>query len=228
MNATQLRRSLVTLMIFSLPGAAQTAQALPAQTPPQAASQTTPNASSILNPAISTLQAALDGIRVERWKTSGSVRGEAEDNIASVRRDLETTLPPLITAADAAPDSAAQILPAYRNVEALYDVLLRISSVARLAAPAQQSDPLEQAISSMESSRRALGDRLQSVTVAQEHKVSTMQAALHAAPPPAPAPAPCPPAPAAAKKRKSHARTAPHPKPATNTTPAPATAPSPH
>ena len=162
--------------------------------------------SSILNPAISTLQQALDGIRLDRWKTSNTVRDETDANIASVRRDLETTLPPLIATADADANSVAQVLPAFRNIEALYDVLLRIAAVGRLAAPPQQSAALEQAMSSLESSRRDLGDQLQSAALHQDSRIHDLQASLRTLPPPAPVPAPCPSTTSPAKKRKPHAK----------------------
>ena len=191
---------------------AQTPASQTAPAPSTSSTQTSATASSILNPAISTLQAALDGIRVEKWKASTSVREDTEANISSVRRDLESTLPPLLVTADGAPDSVAEVLPAFRNIEALYDVLLRIAAVARLAAPAQQSAALEQAMSSLESARRTLGDQLQGAALNQDRKVYALQASLRAVPPPAPAPAPCVPPPTPAKKRKAHAK--PHPKPA--------------
>ncbi len=211
--------ALVILLALSAPSA------LAAQTPsPQPEAQPAPaasTASSIFNPAISTLQAALDGVRLERWKTSNAVREETDANIASVRRDLDSTLPPLLATADAAPDSVAQVLPAYRNIEALYDVLLRISAVAMLSAPPAQSDALQQAMSSMESSRRTLGDQLQSSAVNQDRNIHTLQASLRAAPPAAPTPAPCPPPPAPAKKRKPHHKPATPPAATPQTTPPP-------
>jgi hypothetical protein len=223
MKAPLTRSLLPALLLIALsaPSATFAAQTPDAQTeaqPAPSASSPASTASSILNPSISTLQQALDGIRLEKWKTSNAVRLETDGNIASVRRDLDTTLPPLLATADAAPDSVAQVLPAYRNIDALYDVLLRISAVARLSAPSPQSDALEQAMSSLESSRRTLGDQLQSSALNQDRNVRTLQASLRATPPAAPAPAPCPPPPAPATKRK------PHHKPAT---PPPANPPSP-
>ena len=185
----------------------------PATTPPASAT-----ASSLINPAISTLQAALDDIRLEKWKTSSTVRDDTENNIASVHRDLEVTLPPLLATADAAPNSVAQVLPAFRNIEALYNVLLRVSAVGRLAAPPQQSATLEQAMSSLESSRRALGDQIQSAALNQDSQIQTLQTSLRAVPPPAPAPMPCQPASQPAK-RKPRAKPKTKPVPA-NPTPA--------
>ena len=204
-SLTRILFPALLLLTIAAPAIAQT----PSEQP--SAPQPPPNASSILNPAISTLQAALDGIRPDRWKLPGSVRDETDNNIASVRRDLDSTLPPLLATADAAPDSVTQILPVYRNIEALYDVLLRVSAVARLAAPSQQSESLDQAMSSLESSRRALGDQIQSAALTQDRTVHDLQATLRAVPPPAPAPKPCPPSPAPAKKHTHHKPATPAP-----------------
>jgi hypothetical protein len=125
------------------------------------------------------------------------VRDEAESNLRSIERDVEMTLPPLLAAADAAPDSAAKTLPAYRNVEALYDVLLRLEAAGQLAAPRDQASALEQALANLNDGRRALGDQLQRDADAQERQVVRLQAALKAVPLPSPPPsaAVCPPVP---------------------------------
>ena len=95
--------------------------------------------SAILQPSLDILHTALGEMAVDKWKASSAIRTEAGCNLRSVQRDLSSTLPPLLAAADAAPDSAAKILPVYRNVEALYDVMLRLDAAARLAAPGNQS-----------------------------------------------------------------------------------------
>jgi hypothetical protein len=163
------------------------------------------------------VKTAVSGLKVERWKASNAIRDEAQSNLGSVQRDLQATLPGLLTAADAAPGSASKVLPVYRNVEALYDVMLRLDAAARLAAPSDQMSALDQAVARLDEGRRALGDQLQSNAEAQETRVVRLEAALKAVPPPqppppAPAPVKCPVTPA--KKRTTAAK----PK-----TPAPAT-----
>jgi hypothetical protein len=171
--------------------------------------------STTLQPSLDVLKTAVADVRVERWKGSAALRTETETNLASIQRDLNSTLPPLLAAADSAPDSAAKVLPAYRNIEALYDVLLRVTSAGKVAAPGDQSSSLDQALTSLEDGRRALGDRLQTDSAAEEKKVSDLQAALKAIPPPAPPPAPPTPAacptPPAKKKAKPAAKPTPPP-----------------
>lgn len=159
-------------------------------------------ASATMQPSLDTLTQALEVLRPERWKASDAIKQETGSNIDSIHRDIQTTLPQLLAAADAAPNSVSQLLPAYRNVEALYDVLLRVVQVANLAAPGQQSAAIDHARASLEDARRALGDHLNSTALTQEQQVHRLQAALRAVPPPA-APVVCPtPAPVKKPRRR--------------------------
>jgi hypothetical protein len=190
--------------------------ALPVTAPTSAASpvvsgSATPSA--MLQPAIDSIRQALGTVRLDKWKATNPIRDEADANVGSIRRDIDSTLPPLLTAADGAPSSVTQVLPAFRNVNALYDVLLRVATAARVAAPTQQSAPLDAALVSLEDGRRALGDRLQEAAVIQERRIVDLQAAIKAIPLPAPAPTPA----AVAAPVKKRAR--PRVKPSVPTTP---------
>jgi hypothetical protein len=170
-----------------------------------------PLPSETLRPALEVVRQAIAGTNVDRWRGSSAVRDEAEANLQSIQRDVQTTLPTLLAAADAAPNSAAKTLPAYRNVEALYDVLLRLEAAGQLAAPREQASALQQAVNQLNDGRRALGDQLQQDAEGQEGQVVRLQAALKAVPPPAPPPAPvaCVPAPVK-KKAKAASSSASH------------------
>ena len=167
--------------------------------------------SAIMRPALSTLNNAVTGLRTDKWKIPTALRDETEANLNSVRRDLETTLPPLLSAADAAPAKVSELLPAYRNIEALYDVVLRVDSAARLGAPGQQSATLDQALLKLDEGRRGLGDRLLTNAQGQEKQVSDLQAAVRTAQS-APVPTPvCAPTPPPAKRKKPVAKAAAKP-----------------
>jgi hypothetical protein len=193
--------------------AAQTPDAVPAAAP-VAALQTKPSA--LVQPAIATLQQTLEVLRPDKWKASDGARQEAAANVISIRRDLDGTLPTLLSAADAAPNSVSRLLPAYRNIEALYDVLLRVVGTGNLAAPNQQSAALERARTSLEDAQRSLGDRIKSTALSQEQQIHNLQVALHAVPP-VPAPVVCP-TPAPVKKPKRRHRK-PAAKPTTSVKP---------
>jgi len=193
---------------------ASTCATLSAQEPvsqPPAATEAANTPSAILIPALDSLHTTLPLLRPEKWKVSSTIGQETQTNIASIQTDLQTTLPPLLAVADQNADTVAQVLPAFRNISALYDVVLRVSQVAALTAPSQQSAALQTTISTLEKSRRQLGDLLQTASITQNQQIHDLQAKLRTAQPaPAPVTAPCTPAatPAPVKKRK------PRPKPA--------------
>jgi hypothetical protein len=176
--------------------AAQPAVAPPAVAPPAAASAP----SAMLLPSLDTLKETIGGLKLEKWK-SGSVRTEATANVSSIQRDLQETLPGILKVADAAPNSLSSLLPVYRNVVALYDVVLRVYDAARVSGPVDQVAALQAAMSSLEGGRRSLNDRLMGLSTAQEKQISQLQGSLQnkPAPPVCPVVAP-PPPPAPAKK----------------------------
>lgn len=181
-----------------------------AQSTPAGASQSPPvTLYGALKPALDTVQQALDNVRIEKWKR-GTVREEAGANIEDIEKDIQQTLPPLVTAADQAPGAISKALPAFRNVDALYDVLLRVVEAARVSAPADQVSELQEALIGLGGARRKMAERLQDAAAAQEKQigdltaqVQTQTAAARAVPPPAPAQPCTPPTPAkkAAKKK---------------------------
>jgi hypothetical protein len=154
----------------------------------------------VLQPAVMSLQQTMDSLRVDKWRASKDVKMATTDNIGSIRRDVEGTLPGLVTAADAAPGSLVAMLPLTRNVGALYDVVLRVTVIAESAAPGDQADALEKSLRGLESARRTLADRQQQMAAAEEAKVGDLQKQLSARPVVAPT---CPPSVAAAPAKTS-------------------------
>jgi len=206
-------------------GARATGTNAPATNTNAPAQATPPSAT--LQPALDVLKQALAGMNIDKWKASPAIRSEADSNMRSVQRDVESTLPALVATADAAPDSPAKTLPVFRNVDALYDVLLRLDASARLAAPKDQMSAIDQALASVSDARHALGDQLQTSAEAQDARVVHLQAALKAVPPPpppAPAPVACTPPPPV-KKKKPAAK--PAAKPASTATTSSQTTPPP-
>jgi hypothetical protein len=215
MNRSSMPATKSVLLLLTFSGAmsslaAQTAPASPAVAP-----------SAVMRPALESLRQALLTLRPERWKASGQITGESTSDVGSIERDLDTTLPPLLASADAAPNSATQLLPAYRNVEALYDVVVRVTQTAVLAAPTQQSAALQQATATLQQSRRDLGDLLDAAAQSNERQLRDTQIRLRTiqATPPPPAPV-CPPPPAPPVRRVKP-RVKPKPKPAATTTATP-------
>jgi hypothetical protein len=186
------------------PGQTLPGHTLPSQTPPghiTAAKDTANPPSGFLQPSLDTLLKAVGGLQLERWK-KGSVRDEAGSNVSSIQRDLQSTLPPLLKEADAAPRSMSKVLPVSRNIDALYDVVLRVVDGARIAAPSDQFTQLQDAMTRLEKARHTLSDQMQETAAAQEKQIADLQVAIKAeqSKPPVVCSAPAVPAPTPAKK----------------------------
>jgi virulence-associated protein VagC len=167
---------------------------------------------------------------MERWK-KGSVRDEAGANVRAIQKDLQTTLPPLVKTADAATDAVTGLLPVSRNINALYEVLLRVEEAARIAAPADQAAELWQALVRLGDARRAMDDRIEQAALAEEKQVAdlrtTVKAQADAKASSTPVAATCPPpAPTAKAKRKPAASSTKSTTAKPSTTPPAGTSPS--
>jgi hypothetical protein len=133
------------------------------------------------------LRRALDVINVSKWKAPGDVRQTTASDVDSMQRDVSDTLPNLINAALADPSKVSAAFSVYRNVDALYDVLLRVSETAQLAGASRDAGLLEDQRTLLESSRTQLGAALLTSAQAQEAEIVRLRtAAVAATPPPAP------------------------------------------
>ena len=211
--------------------AGQASNPAPAQSQPAPAAPAHAKPSAQLQPALDTLRQAVDALNLEKWK-KGSVRDEAATNISSIQRDLQSTLPPLLAQADASPQAVSKILPVSRNIDALYDVVLRVVDGARIAASSDQFSQLQSAMTGLDKARHTLNDGLQESAAAQEKQIGDLQVALKSQPAPVcPVVAPPPPPPPAKKATPKKRKPATTPKPANatpTTTPAPAPATKPN
>ncbi len=157
--------------------AAQTTGAAAAFAPAQVAgaAPVTP----ILQPALESLRRALGQVRVDKWK-KGNIREEASQNIDQIQKDLDASLPRLLSAADAVPGSLSRLLPVSRNVSALYDVLLRVVEASRVAAPDDQVARLQDALVTLGNARLKLADAMQSSAESMEKQADGLRATIRA------------------------------------------------
>ncbi len=213
-RATTLLRCVAPLpfVLFVACGFAQNEQA-PAAAPPSAQVQPP---STLLRPALESVGRAGSSVDLNKWKGPTAMREEVDANLGSMQKDLQTTLPALLTTADAAPTSAAASLPVLANIDALYDVLLRVTIASRTGAPRDQSTALEQSAVLLDSARRDFADAILASAKAQEKRIADLQATVQqqaatlaaaAAPPPA-APAATPPKPKRKKTTTTQAQPA--------------------
>jgi hypothetical protein len=158
--------------------AAQTAA--PVSPAPGSAGAAQPLSASV-RPALSQVAQTLNSVSTRRWKAPQPVRDEADQNINSIQRDLNGTLAGLLQQADNAPGSVPAAFAVYRNIDALYDTLLRVVETAELAAPDNEESQLESALRSLEGARGSLGDSIQNGALSQQTEVVRLRAAIVAA-----------------------------------------------
>jgi hypothetical protein len=168
-------------IIATLVLALATAMAAHAQAP------SVPKPSAILQPALSDVQSTTAGLNIPHWKAPGRMRSATQENVDSIQHDLSNTLPGLLAQADAAPDSVAPSFAVYRNVDALYDVLLRVSEAANFSASSEEANALYATLSKLEAARSQLGDAILHISRQHETQLVDLEKAIQAAkaaPPP--------------------------------------------
>ena len=178
-----LRIPIVTVCavsLLSLPLAAQVAEA---PTPAQARAQAgivLGDSLQQLNVTIDRLQRALASLTVAKWKAPGDMRQTTQSDIDSMQRDLGGTLPSLVSSAQAKPEDMSPVFAVYRNVDALYDVLLRVSETAQLAGSANDGRMLEDQRATLEGARTQLGAALLQSSQAQDAELTQLRTSASA------------------------------------------------
>ena len=132
--------------------------------------------SSLIAPAVDHLSQVVSQVQLERWKSSS--RDETDANLRSVERNVKSTLPDLVTAADAQPASVAASLPLLRNLDALCAVMIRVSVTARVNAPTPQAESLAGALTALQSARNTLSDQVQTLATAQEKQLTSLNSTI--------------------------------------------------
>ncbi len=154
------------------------AVAAPSTAPAQTAA---PSPLSPLRAAIAQVSQAVSAVQTRRWKAPPSVRSAVDGDVEAIQRDLNGTLAGLLQQADAAPASVPAQFAVYRNVDALYDTLLRVVETAELAAPEDEISALESALQGLENARSSLGDTILSGARSQQTQLYQLRSAINAA-----------------------------------------------
>ena len=112
------------------------------------------------------IQADLQGVRVDKWKTDKSAKAQARDNIESIEKNLGYALPSLITEVQKNPASVGAAVKLYRNINVVNDVLLSVTESTGAFGSKDDYQPLEQDVASLDNVRRNLGDRVEQLAAA--------------------------------------------------------------
>jgi len=135
------------------------------------------------------MQADLQKARIEKWKTDGATKRQTQANVESLKRNLQSALPDMITELNNRPEDTGASFKLYRNLDALYDVFGSVVESAGAFGSKDEFQSLSNDMGGLESARRSLGERVQKLTANKEEEVTRLRAqvkALSAGPPPAP------------------------------------------
>jgi hypothetical protein len=135
-------------------------------------------------------QADLAKLRIERWKTDGGSKKQTLANVDSIQRNLQEALPGIIAQLRSQPEDLPMTFKLYRNLDALYDVLGSVVEVTGAFGSKDDFQSLSNDLSTFESTRKQLAQRIESLSSAKEAEIvrlradlRTAQAAIPATPP---------------------------------------------
>ncbi len=136
------------------------------------------------------LQGDLSHTRVDRWKTDSGTRRQTQGNVESIQRNLQSALPEIVTQLNNTPEDMSASFKLYRNIDALYDVLGSVTESAGAFGSKDEFQSLSNDLSSLETIRRSLGERIQNLASSKESELTRLRGVvktLQAATPPPPA-----------------------------------------
>jgi hypothetical protein len=123
---------------------------------------------------------ALESTTPQKWKVKPEQHDLDARNYLSIHSDLEKVLPGLLQAAVAQPHSVGAGVAVYRNVNALYDVLVRVQQTAALASK-EDGATLQDALTRLEIVRGQLADKIIALANEQQNELATARQQLAAA-----------------------------------------------
>jgi hypothetical protein len=134
-------------------------------------------------------QADLVKLRIEHWKTSNAGKKDALAAVDSIQRNLQGTLPDIISQLRTAPEDLPGTFKLYRNLDALCDVVGSVAEGTQQLGSKDEQQALANDLSGFESARKQLAQRMETISAAKEAEIvrlreelKTAQAAVPVAP----------------------------------------------
>lgn len=134
-----------------------------------------------LEQASQAAQLDLAKLRVEKWKTDSGTKRQAQGNVESIQRNLQTALPEIISELRTSPESLTSTFKLYRNLDALYDVFESVAESAGAFGSKDEFQSLENDVNAFEKERRSVAERMEALAGAKESEVTRLRAALQTA-----------------------------------------------
>jgi hypothetical protein len=191
-RAAAILAALLLAAIAPVAAPAQPSAAAPSASQPPVAYASVNELNGILTQLKQTaqsMQADLQKVRIEKWKTDASTKRQALSDSDSIQRNLQSTLPDTLAQLNNSPEDVALSFKLYRNLDALYDVFGSVAELAGAFGSKDEAQSLGNDLNELQSSRKAFGERMQKLSASKEDELTRLRAQvkiLSAAPPPPP------------------------------------------
>jgi hypothetical protein len=115
-------------------------------------------------------------VRIDKWKTDGGIKRQAESRAQSIQRNINNALPVLLNEARQTPDSIAVNFKLYRNVKALYDEFATLSEYAGAFGAKDDFRLLGTDAQNLDTLSRTLADRVETLATQMDTQVTQLRA----------------------------------------------------
>lgn len=126
-------------------------------------------------------QADLPKLRIDRWKTSAGSKKETLGKIDSIQRDLQGTLPDVISQLRSSPEDLSATFKLYRNLEALCDVVGSVAEDTGAFGSKDELQTMANDLSGFDSTRKQMAQRMESLSSAKEAEIVRLRTDLKTA-----------------------------------------------
>ena len=123
----------------------------------------------------------LGRLHIDKWKTDSGTKRQAESNALSIQRNLNDALPGIIQPVRANPQNLAANFKLYRNVTALYDVLVSLTESAGAFGGRGEYEAMARHVAAVEDIRRSYADTLEAMAAQHDAQLAAARAAAAAA-----------------------------------------------
>lgn len=139
------------------------------------------NLDATLQPALRQVGSALHQVQINRWKLSRQWKAQLQNDASSIQQDLSEQLPALMQAGQSSPADLQPQWAVLRNVDALYDVLVRVATAANLSAGRDDASVLDDALQQLEMARKSAADSLLKGAAQRDHEIIQLRASAQTA-----------------------------------------------
>jgi hypothetical protein len=115
-------------------------------------------------------------VRIDKWKTDGGTKQQAQARAQSIQRNIANALPVLLSEARQNPDALAVNFKLYRNVKALYDEFATLSEYAGAFGAKDDYRLLGTDAQNLDTLSRSLADRVETLATQMDTQITQLRA----------------------------------------------------